>query len=150
VWGELQRLRDDGRTLLVTTQYVGEAESCDRVALLSGGRLIALEAPEALRRMAMGGDTVDVETAEPFDWRALQGLGPVRSVEQVDARRLRVTVDDAATALPDVVEAIRARNGDVTLAQEVRPSFDDVFAILVERDRADNGAGVDPAREAAA
>ncbi len=40
VWEELHRLRDAGRTLLVTTQYVNEAESCDDVALIAGGRLI--------------------------------------------------------------------------------------------------------------
>ena len=44
VWDELHRLRDDGRTLLVTTQYVGEAEECDEVALIADGRLIALRA----------------------------------------------------------------------------------------------------------
>ena len=46
-----------GRTLLVTTQYVNEAESCDRVALISRGRLIALASPTHLRRQAMGGDS---------------------------------------------------------------------------------------------
>ncbi len=62
IWEELHRLRDAGRTLLVTTQYVGEAESCDTVALISGGRLIALAPPEELRRLAVGGDRVEVVT----------------------------------------------------------------------------------------
>jgi hypothetical protein len=43
-------------------------------------------------------------------------------------------VDDAATALPDVVEAVRTRGGEVASAREERPSFDDVFAALVKRD----------------
>ena len=67
IWEELHRLRDDGRTLLVTTQYVSEAESCDMVALISGGRLIALATPEELRREAMGGDIVEIETTDAFD-----------------------------------------------------------------------------------
>ena len=45
IWEELHRLRDDGRTLLVTTQYVNEAEDCDSVALIADGRLIATAAP---------------------------------------------------------------------------------------------------------
>ena len=45
IWTELHRLRDAGRTLIVTTQYVNEAESCDRVALISDGRLLALATP---------------------------------------------------------------------------------------------------------
>ena len=47
-----------------------------------------------------------------------------------------MVVDDAGTATPDVVEAIRARGGEVVSAREERPSFDDVFAALVERDEA--------------
>ena len=46
-----------------------------------------------------------------------------------------MSCDDASTAMPDVVEAITQRGGDVVSANEGRPSFDEVFAILVERDR---------------
>ncbi len=153
IWEELHRLRDAGRTLLVTTQYVGEAESCDTVALISGGRLIALAPPEELRRLAMGGDTVEVETAAMIDAGALRDLPVVHAVEQMDPHRLRVTVDDAGTGLTDVIDAIRDRGGEVTSAQEVRPSFDAVFASLVERDRADHAEdsdqATDPAKAAA-
>ena len=55
IWAELGRLRDSGRTILVTTQYVSEAEECDYVALLAQGRLIALGTPEELRARANGG-----------------------------------------------------------------------------------------------
>lgn len=135
IWEELHRLRDNGRTLLVTTQYVNEAESCDTVALIAGGRLIALAPPDELRRSAIGGDAVEIETSEIFDGAVLRGLPLVRHVDQVDARHLRVTVDDAATGLPDVVSAIDAGGGEVVSAREVRPSFDAVFATLVEREQ---------------
>lgn len=59
----------------------------------------------------------------------------VRSVERRGPNMLKVTVDDASTALPEVVEVITGSGGDVTAARETRPSFDEVFAILVERDR---------------
>jgi ABC-2 type transport system ATP-binding protein len=140
IWDELHRQRDAGRSLLVTTQYVGEAESCDSVALISDGRLIALAPPDELRRLAIGGDTIEVETAALIDRATLRDLPFVRSIDQLDARHLRFTVDDAGTALPDVVEAIRSGGGEVTSAQEVRPSFDTVFATLVERDRDERAA----------
>ncbi|HYH93459.1 MAG TPA: DUF4162 domain-containing protein, partial [Candidatus Saccharimonadales bacterium] len=60
----------------------------------------------------------------------------VRRIEHDGPRRLRVTVDDAASALPEVVEAVTANGGEVASAREYRPSFDEVFAILVQRDRA--------------
>ncbi len=135
IWRELHRLRDGGRTLLVTTQYVNEAEECDTVALISGGRLIALAEPDDLRREAVGGDAVEIEVSNAFDSAQLSDLPIVRSVERRGPNALRVTVDDADTALPEVVEAITRSGGDVTAAREARPSFDEVFAILVERDR---------------
>ncbi|MDP9243885.1 MAG: ABC transporter ATP-binding protein, partial [Chloroflexota bacterium] len=46
IWAELRRLRDEGRTLLVTTQYVAEAEFCDVVAVLAEGELVAVDQPE--------------------------------------------------------------------------------------------------------
>jgi ABC-2 type transport system ATP-binding protein len=139
VWDELHRLRDDGRTLLVTTQYVSEAESCDMVALISGGRLIALARPEELRREALGGDIVEIRTADAFDPAVLADLPVVRSIERRGPNELRVRVDDASTAMPEVVDAITAHGGQVASASEARPSFDEVFAILVERDRLARG-----------
>ena len=77
VWRELSRLRDEGRTLLVTTQYVGEAEGCDAVLLISDGRVIAAGTPDDLRRTAIGGDMVDVETAAPIDLASLRQIDGV-------------------------------------------------------------------------
>ncbi len=134
IWQELHRLRDAGRTLLVTTQYVNEAEACDRVALIAGGRLLALATPDELRREVVGGDVVIVETAAMFDAATLAGLPFVREARQDGPRSLTVVVDDAGPALPDVVEAVSGRGGEVVSAREERASFDDVFARLVQRD----------------
>jgi ABC-2 type transport system ATP-binding protein len=145
VWEELHRLRDDGRTLLVTTQYLNEAEACDSVALIAGGRLIALATPDELRRLAIGGDEIEIETAALFDGSALAALPAVHAIEQDGPRTIRVRVDDASTALPDVVEAVAAHGGEVGSAREVRPSFDTVFALLLERDERARSAAADAA-----
>jgi ABC-2 type transport system ATP-binding protein len=134
IWDALQDLRDAGRTLLVTTQYVTEAEQCDRVALISNGRLIAFAAPDELRRDAMGGDLIEVETDAPFDATTLRRLDEVRSVQQRTPHSFRVTVEHAGTGTPLVVDTIGAEGVDVESAREHRPSFDEVFAALVERD----------------
>jgi ABC-2 type transport system ATP-binding protein len=135
VWQELHRLKSLGRTMLVTTQYVTEAEECDKVALIAEGHLIALDAPEDLRRKATGGDLVEVETASRFSASKLVSLPRVHGVSQQGPRNFRVTVDDAGTATPDVVAAVAAAGGVVVSAREYRLSFDEVFAELVARDR---------------
>jgi ABC-2 type transport system ATP-binding protein len=140
IWDELHRLRDEGRTLLVTTQYVNEAEACDRVALIAGGRLVALATPDELRRQAVGGDLIELELAGPYDPAPLRSMPGVHGIETVDEGTLRVTVDDAATALPDVFEAVGSSGGEASGAREIRPSFDEVFAILVERERTTRAA----------
>jgi ABC-2 type transport system ATP-binding protein len=136
IWQELSRLRDDGRTLLVTTQYVGEAEQCDAVLLISDGRVVAAGTPEDLRRAAIGGDVVDIETKAPIDAAALRNVPGVQRLEQRGPSQIRATVEDASTSLPELVEAVNQAGGDVAAAAEARPSYDEVFAILVERARA--------------
>jgi ABC-2 type transport system ATP-binding protein len=140
IWDELHRLRDQGATLLVTTQHISEAEECDAVALLVGGRIIALASPDELRRMATDGDLLEIETATMFDGASLGGTPGVIDVRQDGPRRLRVVVDNAGTALTVVVDAIRSSGTAVESAREVRLSFDDVFAILVSRHNAQPGA----------
>jgi ABC-2 type transport system ATP-binding protein len=139
IWEELQRLRDEGRTLLVTTQYLSEAELCDKVALIANGRLVAHDEPEGLRRLAIGGDMVDIETVRAYDGAGLIELPEVVTVAQHGPRTVRVVVTDAGAATPAVVEAIGARGGEVESAREYRPTFDEIFAELVRRDREARG-----------
>jgi ABC-2 type transport system ATP-binding protein len=141
IWTEFRRLRDAGRTLVVTTQVVSEAAYCDSVAVLSRGRLIAAAPPDELRRQASGGDVIQITTAAAFDGVMLEDLPGVREVRQRAPRDILVIADDAATVLPRAVEAVQAGGGTVVSSSEYRPTFDEVFATLVERDEASsNGA----------
>jgi ABC-2 type transport system ATP-binding protein len=133
VWAEFRRLREIGRTLVVTTQVVGEAEYCDTVAVLSHGRLVALAAPDDLRRMALGGEVIEIETGQPFDGLTLRQLPVVRAVRQSGPRHLLVIVDDAGAGTPRVLQQISAAGVDVVSSTEYRPSFDEVFAELVAK-----------------
>src|ERR687885_380956 len=137
VWTEFRRLRDLGRTLVVTTQVVSEAEYCDCVALLSHGRLVALDSPDELRRKALGGDVIEIKTAQAFDAVQLESLPGVRKVRQNAPRHFLVIADEAGTTMPRVVQEVHALGGEVVSSTEYRPSFDEVFTALVARDTAD-------------
>ena len=76
----------------------------------------------------------------------LQNLPVVRGIRRVNGGDvLRITVDDAGTAMPIVVEAIGRSGGEVRSTSEARPSFDEVFAALVARDRRERAqAAIEP------
>lgn len=139
-WEEFRRLGEGGRTLFVTTQYVGEAELCDRVGLLSGGRLVATGTPDELRRRAFGGEFIQlVLGGDPGSLgghlEALERIGRVEEVRKDEqetekaASRVRLLVEDADAALPEVMETLD--DAEVLSANIPRPSFDEVFFRLV-------------------
>ena len=138
-WEEFQRLRDEGHTLLVTTQYVGEAERCDRVGLLSDGILVAVGTPDELRRQAFGGELIHlVLGGDPGRLgevlKTLEGIGRVVEVRQDEeaeeaASRVRILVEDADAAAPEVTEVLNG--ADLRSLDIPKPSFDEVFFRLV-------------------
>jgi len=146
IWDELKELRAEGRTLLVTTQYVAEAEYCDRVALIVDGELVAFDDPAALRQLVFGGDVLQVDTARAVDPEALASIRGVNAVRQTAPRQLMVTVDDAGSLTPRIIDTLRQGGVDVAGIEEYQPMFDEVFTALVEQRRAARGVdGVDGA-----
>ena len=145
-WNHFRSLRDEGRTLLVTTQYVSEAAYCDLVAVMEQGRLLRIDSPEGLRRAAFGGDVVVLETADylaPDQLHRLEQLPFVLEARPLDDVTLRLVVEEASTATPRLVEWAQQEGLDVRSVQERLPPFDDVFVELIEKEnrrRAADGA----------
>ena len=84
-WQRFRQLRDEGRTLIVSTQYVGEAADCDVVAVMANGRVVALAPPDELRRRAFGGDIVDLRPERGwFTPEEIAKLGTESFVAPVD------------------------------------------------------------------
>jgi ABC-2 type transport system ATP-binding protein len=133
IWQEIDRRRQTGVTVLVTTQYVSEAEYCDAVALISDGDLIAHATPTDLRKLAQGGEVIEVGTRDPIDVRRLPQISGVTSVRQTGPSSLLVVAHDAGLAGPKVQEAVAQIGGTVDFSREYRPTFDEVFAELVTR-----------------
>lgn len=134
-WEHFAALRGEGRSLFVTTQYVADAEYCDQVALLQGGRLLVMDTPAGLRRRAYGGDIVNIETEKLITRQIvnkLRALSFVKDVERVDEHTARLIVDEASTSIPSLVTWGRRREITMQSVQEYLPPFDDVFVMLVE------------------
>ncbi len=137
IWDHLAELRDGDRTLVVTTQYVGEAAYCDMVGVLIEGRLAIVDTPDGLRRAAYGGEVVDLRGAEPLPWSVVTGLREFAVAgdrpRALDDHTVRVVVDDAGEAIPRLLAWCQEREVEVETAEEFRPPFDDVFVLLVEK-----------------
>lgn len=149
IWDELRRMRDEGRTLLVTTQYVGEAEYCDSVALLAEGELVAHDTPIALRHQVFGGEVLEIEADATITQELIATVEEVQSARQVAPRKLMVVVTDAGTATPRLMETITGAGIGVISLEEYQPSFDEVFAELVRGRRAQRDGDGEAATHAA-
>lgn len=145
LWERFGQLRDEGRTLFVTTQYVGEAAYCDTVGVLSAGRLIATDTPDALRRRAFGGDLLELVPREALDGALAERIAAVpgvRSVERLDqGGRLRVRVDSAEQQLPALQQWADEEHIEVVSLSQDIPPFDDVFVALLR----DHDSSAEPA-----
>jgi ABC-2 type transport system ATP-binding protein len=141
LWAEFRRLQIAGRTQLVTTQYVAEAEYCDTVVLMDGGRIVAAGPPERLRQEAAGGDLVDA-TIPDFDrvlMLQLRNLRGVRSVEYRGDQQVRLVVEDAGEMIPQIMGAVQTAGAEVREIEERRLSFNEVFVALLKRAGRDVG-----------
>lgn len=101
-----------------------------------------VKTPDELRRQAYGGDVVAIKTTEVIRYdnrKNLETLPFVRGkVKVIGDQEIEVVVDEANTAVPELVEALKGEKITVETIEEVSPPFDDVFVRLIEKE-ADNG-----------
>lgn len=144
-WGHFRALRDEGRTLFVTTQYVGEVSSCDLVGVMREGRLLYVETPEGLRRAAMGGEVVRVVVNPEGTRSAAQALMRLPMVSDVrrargEAGTLMVLTEEADDALPAIFATLGDLEGvSIQVAEEFQPPFDEILVALLEQAEASHG-----------
>lgn len=138
-WEHFRELRNAGKTLFVTTQYVAEAENCDLVGIMRAGRLLYIDTPQDLRRKAFGGDLVRIVVDPARAREAAQLLSnqpTVKDARQAHAQQdlILVSTEDAASALPNVLSTLRDHGIDVRESEQYASPFDEVFLELVKRE----------------
>jgi ABC-2 type transport system ATP-binding protein len=134
-------IRQEGRTVLLTTHYMEEADQlCDRVGIIDLGKIIALDTPAHLKESVDRLDIVRLEV-ENFDPALTDALTQLPAVQNVAARHLGTdgtwavglhTVDSRAV-LPGLIEIIGSRSGRIRHLQVAEPTLEDVFISLTGR-----------------
>ena len=132
-WRLIAALARAGTTVLVTTHYLDEAEYCDRIAVISAGRLAALGTTAELRGVFADRQILEVRGPEP--------IALMRALDRFDGVEKTSLFGTAVHAIlrpegppPELVETgLRERGLQVTSIAQVEPSLEDVFLDVVER-----------------
>ncbi len=134
LWDVIGKLVDEGTTLLLTTQYLEEADLlADKIAVIDRGKVIARGTAEELKGQ-VGGERLEIVVTQPDQLSVaadvLRGIGSDEPAIDVDDRRITVAVGDGAQSLIGAVRELDDRQiplADVALR---RPTLDDVFLTL--------------------
>ena len=130
-WALIESARDRGVTVILVTHFMDEAERlCDRLALINHGKLVVLDAPEAIAAHA-GGSRVRFVPSKPVDDRTLYAIPGVKEIERKVAYVTVIGTGDLAASVIDSLARIGVHVSDI----EARGgNLDDAFVKLTRDD----------------
>lgn len=135
---QILEIRAEGRTVLLTTHYMEEADQlCDRVGIIDQGKIIALDTPQALKDQVNQVDVLHLEV-ENYDPSLTDLLRQLPAVENVTARHLGTDsawsvglhAAESPAVLPGLIDTIGAHEGRIRNLEVVQPTLEDVFISL--------------------
>jgi ABC-2 type transport system ATP-binding protein len=145
LWDIIRAFRRQGRTVLLTTHYMDEAERlCDRVAIVDHGKVIALGTPRELIASLGGEHIIDFTLnggngSAQVDTTRLADLPTVRSVRN-EGEHICLSVTEPHIALPALLERLRGMEQELAGLSTRHASLEDVFVTLTGRHLRDDEA----------
>ena len=139
-WDLIQNMASSGVTILITTHFMDEAEFCERIGFISGGKLVALDTPAALKRDVVEEDLYEL-TIPSFRGalEKLSGLEGLRASSYFGPR-VHLFCRRGAFDAGSLGDAVRARGLDVQSVRPVPVSLEDAFVRLVQKQAGEGGA----------
>jgi len=132
-WRLIDRLAEQGTTVLVTTHYLDEAEHCHRIAVMNAGRLAAIGTTGELKGVFRGRPILEVTSPEPVG--VMEALDALDEVEKTSlfGTAVHAVLRDEGTTAGQIVHLLRTAGVETGGVEPVEPSLEDVFLDLVER-----------------
>jgi ABC-2 type transport system ATP-binding protein len=146
VWDAVRSLLHDGTTVLLTTQYLEEADQlADRISVIDRGRVVAEGTPDQLKSR-IGGDRIEIVVHSALDLGAAAEIvarfGAARPYVDPDNRRLSAPVDERIATLTDVLRSLQLADIAVEDVGIRRPTLDEVFLDLTGHELAEKAEAV--------
>jgi ABC-2 type transport system ATP-binding protein len=136
-WHLIYELSAAGHTVFVTTHYMDEAEYCHRIALMYGGRVIALGSPAELKTSMGVGHLLNLESSDLLrSMTVLEGRPGIEDIA-VFGGGLHLKVEDPGAAIPDIYRELERAGISVAALDKIVPSMEDVFVSLIEKEESD-------------
>jgi ABC-2 type transport system ATP-binding protein len=133
LWDLIEQFKLDGRTILLTTHYMEEAERlCDRVEIMDHGKIIARGTPRELVASIGAEHVVEFSAARAVDHTALRKLEGVRDV-RADNGSTQLQVTELHRAVPALLEELGRQGVPLTELRTHSASLEDVFVVLTGR-----------------
>jgi ABC-2 type transport system ATP-binding protein len=132
-WNLIETLAQGGVTVLVTTHYLDEAEHCHRIAIMHGGRLVALGTSRELKHIFADRPIVEIQTSNPIE--AMKALEHFPEVEKtsVFGTAVHAVLRSPSLTAARIRDGLRDKGLEVRSSEVVLPSLEDVFLDVVER-----------------
>ena len=124
LWDEIKKLRDEGVTIILTTQYLEEAdELANRISIIDEGLVVAEGTPDELKS-SIGGDVITLTFRTDDDAIKAQTIIENSDIED---NQIRVTVENGAEKIPNLLNQLVSKDINVQSVSANKPSLDDVF-----------------------
>jgi len=139
LWDIIRALRERGRTIVLTTHYMDEAERlCDRIAVVDHGKVIALGSPAELIRSLGGDHVVEFALRDATGAPGAPDLEPFRALPSVRGIRaegpaVQLTVAEPHVTIPALLDEVRRRGALLSQLSTRQASLEDVFVSLTGR-----------------